>query len=1022
MYTPHTYTLDTPFILRVVYDDLHKMKTIGKTSFSLLLIISLISSTFTCATALHVHVVGAETSNESESKSKSDQVGEKTVINSSKLKRTAVQIYSNDVKSKSFNSNCLYIQPPQDDRSDVLGEHLRVGPRDLDCYSALSYFGIDAQGKIHLAADEFEYEYDTQWKCLAAAPKQKKIVVKECDDDETQTEMMMWAHSSTDGRISIRSSPFASKSSMATPERKGNKVALDLFDGAKAGHSWTVTTGDDNDAVYPSLAHIIGYPIRFKSAIDTSQGKESCLLVKNMSNDGIDVGDGIGIGHDADVYVGAHVYVAGCDLDEPSLWKMDEEGKIHLLVDRNRDENEAVENKALNIENDLCLEATPKRKVQLQTCKAGRKKQRWMHNALDQTLMSGVNGMLNLSLRKNEVPHRKGTKVVLKKKKRDENMGHVWSMLLQPSVTVPKTEYSSGEPIEVSFSNDKPSPNSWLAIYPAGLDPDALPSPSTMWTWVKNLDSGLYEFSDTSDHGNSDWPLCDGEWRLFLLNDINAPYASSAASEVFTVSGGDCYGPCEPATTQRSNLTHRVPQDGEVVSNVAFSSCYAPGRQNSDVLWNHVRHTFQADVWSWLGDNAYSDGSDMEYKRNKYNEGKENEFYASSGPIGEPKIPVTGTWDDHDFGANNMGKEYQCLKPSQDEFSYFFDLPENDPRHPSQGTKQRNGIYHAYMFAEPGSNDKKNNDGGTSENGIHLIHLDARSHRSPTFNTYGDCEGKDSSMLGEEQWTWLQMELNRPSKVKIIGSGIQVLPPTYHGRPLTEYCSFDGEEGTFLQANSAVGEDEKWQGTRYECWSEIPQERTRLLQMVQKSINDGNSKKVIFISGDQHWGEIMAKEMPPHPSYGDAQILYEVTGSGIDQNWLTTVLNSNRVRVRSADTKGDGFFHNECNFPFIYHGMEYNNCTRVDATEPWCSIDTDDDDNHVTGSWGYCLDESKELVSRSEMSYSNEHSCSNNYFHVCSARANYGGVAVDWESRTISLTTITPHESEPVAASITIHL
>ena len=190
-----------------------------------------------------------------------------------------------------------------------------------------------------------------------------------------------------------------------------------------------------------------------------------------------------------------------------------------------------------------------------------------------------------------------------------------------------------------------------------------------------------------------------------------------------------------------------------------------------------------------------------------------------------------------------MGKEYQCLKPSQDEFAYFFDLPETDPRHPSQGANQRKGVYNSYMFTTPDDSD-----------GIHLIHIDARSHRSPTYNSYGPCEGENSTILGDEQWAWLQAELNRPSEIKVIGSGIQVLPPTYYGRSLTSYCAYDGEGGAFLSANLEVGEDSRWRGMRYEAWSEVPKERTKLLKMVQKSINDGNAKKVIFISGDQHWG------------------------------------------------------------------------------------------------------------------------------------------------------------------------
>ena len=37
---------------------------------------------------------------------------------------------------------------------------------------------------------------------------------------------------------------------------------------------------------------------------------------------------------------------------------------------------------------------------------------------------------------------------------------------------------------------------------------------------------------------------------------------------------------------------------------------------------------------------------------------------------------------------------------------------------------------------------------------------------------------------------------------------------------------------------------------------------------------------IIFVSGDQHWAELMAKEMPSSLDFGPAQTLYEVTASG----------------------------------------------------------------------------------------------------------------------------------------------
>ena len=49
-------------------------------------------------------------------------------------------------------------------------------------------------------------------------------------------------------------------------------------------------------------------------------------------------------------------------------------------------------------------------------------------------------------------------------------------------------------------------------------------------------------------------------------------------------------------------------------------------------------------------------------------------------------------------------------------------------------------------------------------------------------------------MLGQEQWQWLEQELQKPSEIKFIASGIQVLPPLHQGRNKSSYCAYaDGK-------------------------------------------------------------------------------------------------------------------------------------------------------------------------------------------------------------------------------------
>ena len=304
------------------------------------------------------------------------------------------------------------------------------------------------------------------------------------------------------------------------------------------------------------------------------------------------------------------------------------------------------------------------------------------------------------------------------------------------------------------------------------------------------------------------------------------------------------------------------------------------------------------------------------------------------------------------FFLPEPSSHYECRRLSQNEFVTHFGVPSDDPRHPDQGTNQQEGIHSAYMFQNP----------ETSGNGIHLINIDARYHRSPTYTDYGVCEGETSTMLGDDQWSWLERELlDRESEIKIIGSGIQVLPPTHHGRSLTDYCAYDGSGGTFDQSNDVLNEGPDVSGTSYESWAEIPQERTRLLHLAQESINAGKAKQVIFLSGDQHWAEIMVKDVPAR-SGQPAVHLYEVTASGIDQNWDYEVPNPVRFNPSSSN----------------------NDVISYDA--------------------------------------SGEHACTNSDYHVCTAQANYGSVEVDWASREVRMRIYTPHERTPLAAELKIYL
>jgi len=468
----------------------------------------------------------------------------------------------------------------------------------------------------------------------------------------------------------------------------------------------------------------------------------------------------------------------------------------------------------------------------------------------------------------------------------------------------------------------------------------------------------------------------------------------------------DLSGGCSPATVQPSPVQHIYAEDGLEVTRVSFSSCYVPGSvPEGNTFWS------QADLWLWLGDNVYSDGTDMDWKRVMYNRGREQASYVSDGPVKEgDKIPVMATWDDHDFASNNQGKEYACTRESQEEFVRHFNVPSTDPIHWSYPGGAQTGVYNSRLFLQP----------GTQDTGLHVIMLDARSGRDPTYSSYGTCKGSESKMLSDVQWQWLEDRLDLvKSEVTVIASGTQVLAPTCQTTSPSEFCADDSHSGggsSFQDAIAAVGEGSLWPGTSFESWGEMPQERAKLLGLAQRAINQGNTKAVVFVTGDQHWAELMTKEMPESEAYGPAQALYEVTGSGVYQDFNHDIPNGNRLRARSCDHQGDGPFNQACVFPFRYQGTTYRECTFAGSDAAWCSTLTDHTDTHQSGYWGNCAPLDQELVQ--SWSSNTTHGCTESDFHICRAKSNYGFLEVDFSSRRLRMGVRTPEEGEEVAHTV----
>lgn len=281
----------------------------------------------------------------------------------------------------------------------------------------------------------------------------------------------------------------------------------------------------------------------------------------------------------------------------------------------------------------------------------------------------------------------------------------------------------------------------------------------------------------------------------------------------------------------------------EPLTRILFGSCI---KQEKPVPIFDAVLARNPELFLFLGDNIYGDTEDMTVMREKY---------AALGRIPgfaalKRACPLMAVWDDHDYGVNDGGAEYEKREEAQKEFLDFWS-DEFDPRH------ERPGVYSARIFGPEGKR-------------VQVILLDARYFRGPLKTGEKRVGGKyypsdDSSipMLGEEQWRWLEEELKKPAEIRLIGSGIQVVP-------------------------EAAGQ---------ETWSNLPHERQRLFDLIGKTKAEG----VILVSGDRHWSEFSrTEEKTPYP-------IYDFTSSSLNQVHPRGTPTENRFRISETTYHEENF-------------------------------------------------------------------------------------------------------------------
>ena len=217
-------------------------------------------------------------------------------------------------------------------------------------------------------------------------------------------------------------------------------------------------------------------------------------------------------------------------------------------------------------------------------------------------------------------------------------------------------------------------------------------------------------------------------------------------------------------------------------------------------IWQSIQNE-DLNYFIFLGDNVYGDvpSGSLRKMRRAYQKQK------SILPDFLDEINILSIWDDHDYGINDGGSDYRNKQRSQKMFLDFWEIPKDDLRH------KREGIY--FSQEEIFFNKK-----------FKLIFLDTRYFRSELKGRkgrYAKNNEPNATILGIEQWKWLEDQLNQDFDFLMIFSSIQIIPQD-HG---------------------------------FEKWDNFPKERDKILNMIKKY-----KDQTILFSGDRHRSGIYKKD------------------------------------------------------------------------------------------------------------------------------------------------------------------
>ncbi len=262
---------------------------------------------------------------------------------------------------------------------------------------------------------------------------------------------------------------------------------------------------------------------------------------------------------------------------------------------------------------------------------------------------------------------------------------------------------------------------------------------------------------------------------------------------------------------------------------IAFGSCNDQNKPQH--IWNAVLAS-RPDLFLFAGDNVYA--SEQPWAAERLAQAYAKQALSPAFAHLRQTVPHMATWDDHDFGPNDGGASFPQKQAAKQEFLKFWAVPASDPM------RQREGVYSAKLLGPKGQR-------------VQVIMLDTRWFRSDLKPTdQRGAAGKErylpdadpnKTMLGPDQWAWLQAQLQEDAQLRLIVSSIQVLA----------------------------------EGHGWERWGNFPHERKQLFDLIART----QARGVLFLSGDRHIGALYRETQGvPYP-------LLDLTSSGLTHAWKT---------------------------------------------------------------------------------------------------------------------------------------